>query len=531
MNYHISRRATGLLSAIALTAALSTSAAIAQDKATHTFNLETATIADIDAAFDAGALTSEKLVQLYLARIAAYDENGPALNAFITVNKDALATARALDEERAKSGPRGPLHGIPFVFKDVFNTADMPTSGGFLPMKDSQPLEDAFIIKRLRDAGAIILGKVNLNDWFGVAPEGSSTVNGYTLSPYNIEKYTGGSSSGTGTAIGAWMATVGFGSDTSGSLVHPAANNALVVMAATQGMLSRNGQIMTSFSQERGGPLARSVYDIAATLDVVAGFDPEDLMTYSSLGHIPDVSYTTFLDPDGLSGARIGILRNMFRSGPEHEESLALAERAIDDMKDAGALLMDPVNTDYDLYQELRQAAVSSYERKESHNLYLSHISPDAPIQDIAQMVAVAPDITDTGVKDAVDDGPLDHNKEYLAHLAQRNLLREDLIKLMEELNLDVLAMPLKTLAVPNIRDENADYGSDSRIHSVTGLPTIVVPGGVTESDGMPFGWQFIGRPWSEPTLLKIASGFEAKTHHRFSPPLTPPLEGEVIEY
>jgi Asp-tRNA(Asn)/Glu-tRNA(Gln) amidotransferase A subunit family amidase len=500
---------------------------------TVTFDLETATIEDINAAFEAGALTSEHLLELYMARIDAYDRGGLMLNSIVTLNPEAMEIARALDEERAVSGPRSPLHGIPVVFKDVLNTMDMPTSGGFLPMIDSQPDRDAFVVERLREAGAIILGKTNLNDWFGQAPSGSSTAFGYTLSPYNIEKYTGGSSTGTGTAMGAWLATVGFGSDTTGSLVHPAANNALVVLVGTQGLISRGGLIQTSFTHERTGPLTRSVYDAAAVLDIVAGFDPNDLVTAESLGHLPMESYTTFVDPNGLEGARIGVLRGMFRSGPEHEESLVLAEQALEDMEDAGAILMDPVSPPFDLYAQLRLASVSSFERQVSHNHYLSHIAPDAPIQNIEEMVAAAPDIVDSSVRNAVDDGPLDRNPEYLAHLAQRTLMREELVALMDELDLDVLVMPLKTLAVPNIRedDQGADYGSDSRIHSVTGLPSIVVPGGVTASDGMPFGVQFIGRPYSEPTLIKIASGYEAATHHRFSPPLTPALEGETFTY
>ena len=300
-----------------------------------TFDLSTATIADIDAAFDAGALTSEKLVQLYLARIDAYDQKGPKLNTVITLNKKALEEARALDAERKAKGPRGPLHGVVILAKDVFDTKDMPTSGGFLPMATSQPRYDAFIIARLRSAGAIILAKLNESDWYGVAPRGASTLKGQVLSSYNPAKFPGSSSSGTGVSMASWFGTVGLGTDTGGSITIPTAQNNLVGFAMSHGLVSRTGQMWSSPRQENAGPMGRSVFDCAAVLDAIAGYDAADLATEASVGRLPDRPYTSFVDKEGLSGARIGVLREMVRTGPGHAEGVALFENAVADAKKA----------------------------------------------------------------------------------------------------------------------------------------------------------------------------------------------------
>src|SRR5882724_2842966 len=241
------------------------------------FDLSTATIAELQAAMNKGMLTSEKLVQLYLARIEAYDQKGPALNTIITLNPHALEEARALDAERKAKGPRGPLHGIVVLAKDVFDTAEMPTSGGFKPMATSQPARDSFIIDRLRKAGAIILAKMNQSDWYGIAPPSGSSLKGAVLSPYNPKKSPGGSSSGTGSSMAAWFGSVGLGSDTGGSIVIPATLANIVGFSTSHGLVSRTGQMWSSPSQESGGPMGRSVYDCAAVLSIIAGYDPADL--------------------------------------------------------------------------------------------------------------------------------------------------------------------------------------------------------------------------------------------------------------
>ena len=505
-----------------------------------TIDLSTATIADLEAAMDKGALTSEKLVQLYLARIKAYDQQGPKLNTIITLNKNALAEARALDAERKAKGPRSPIHGIVVLAKDVFDTKDMPTSGGFKPMATSQPSRDAFVIDRLRKAGAVILGKLNQSDWYGVASQGASTLQGQVLSPYNPGKSPGGSSSGTGSAMAAWFATVGLGSDTTGSIVIPSTLANLVGISATHGLVSRTGMMWSSPSQESGGPMARSVYDAAAVLDVIAGYDATDLATQAGLGKIPDQRYTSFIKKDGLQGARIGVLREMVRSGPQHEEGRALFEKALEDFRSAGAVVVDPVLTGLDLPKSQNLANAPTYERADAINAYLARLPATAPIRTVDEMIAKGGNLVKPAIIEASKIGSLDHYAPLAAAMKHQTVLRDALTGLMEKYQLDALILPYRTfiddpVGLPPNTGSAADRARSSEsgnaIASYTGLPTIVVPGGFFAADGMPFAVQFLGKPFTEPTLLKLASGYEAATKHRKAPTSTPALAGEAITY
>jgi len=498
-----------------------------------TFDLSTATIADINAAFDSGALTSEKLTQLYLARIAAYDQQGPALNTIITLNAKALETARALDAERKAKGPRSPLHGIPVMVKDVYDTFDMPTSGGFKPMATSQPWRDSFVVNRLRQAGAIILAKLNQADWYAVMPAGASTIKGQVLSPYNLKKFTGYSSSGTGAAMAAWFGTIGLGSDTGGSITIPSAHSNLVGFATTHGLVSRTGMMWSSPSQENGGPMGRSVYDCAAVLDLIAGYDPADLPTQNSIGKLPDQPYTSFVSKDGLKGARIGVLREMFRTGPLHAEGNALMDQALADFKKAGAILVDPVLTGLDLIETQADAGASRFEVAAAINKYLSGLPADAPVRTVDEMIAKAGDTTvKPGIIAANKAGPLDHNREFAATLKHQEVIRNALSALMDKYQLDAIVLPFQTAPTPEIPVKTYfTHENRNNLSSYTGLPTIIVPGGFFASDGMPFAVQFLGKYFTEPTLIKVASGFEAATHHRKPAPLTPALAGEKFEY
>jgi len=501
-----------------------------------TFDLSTATIADINAAFDKGTLTSEKLVQLYLARIEAYDQKGPALNTIITLNAKALETARALDAERKAKGPRSPLHGIPILAKDVFDTFDMPTSGNFKPMEFSQPARDSFVIARLRAAGAIILGKLNQADWYGVGQNGGGTLKGRVISPYNPKKIGGGSSSGTGASMAAWFATVGLGSDTTGSITNPTTLNSLAGIAVTHGLVSRTGMMWSAPAQENGGPMGRSVFDVAAVLDVIAGYDPADLPTQDSVGKIPDRPYTSFIDPNGLKGARIGVLREMVRTGPGHEEGDALFEQAVKDMKTAGSTVVE-VFTGLDLVAMQDDADTADFERAAAIDKYLSGLPPTAPIRTVDEMITkggalVKPVIVET----AALRGKLDHLPQLTAVYRQQAAMREALLALMDKNQLDALVYPNRTLLPDVVGSPPNTVGWQRRsvrnhLHSSTGFPTIVVPGGFWPSDGMSTGVHFLGRKFSEPTLIKLASGFEAATHHRKSPASTPALAGEKFEY
>lgn len=518
-------------------------AAIAFGLAQHSanaadFDLSTATIADIQAAMDSGALTSEKLVQMYLQRIEMYDKQGPKLNSVLTLNKKALEEARALDAERKAKGPRSPLHGVVVLPKDVFDTYDMPTTGGFKPMATSQPSRDAFVIDRLRKAGAIVLGKLNQSDWYGVTVSSGSTLGGQPISPYNPKKTTGGSSSGTGVAMAAWYGTVGLGSDTSGSITIPSTLNNLVGFSTTHGLVSRTGMMWSSPRQESGGPMCRSVYDCAATLDVIAGYDPADLATEASIGKMPDQSYTSFIKADGLKGARIGVLREMVRSGPKHTEGVALFEKAVADFKAAGALVVDPVLTGLKLTEVVRESGAAQYERADAINKYLAGLPPTAPIRTVDEMIAKGGKLVKPAIIEAAKLGNLDHNKQLAAAYKAQDMLRAAMIDLMEKYQLDAIILPHRTVITddrPTAPNPAGGGGSSSEsanaLASYTGLPTIIVPGGFFPSDGMPFGVQFLGKPFTEPTLITLASGYEAVSKHRKAPALTPALPDERFSY
>lgn len=502
-------------------------------RASHTFDLSTATVADLQSALERGTLTSEKLVSLYLARVAAYDQQGPKLNTIITLNPRALDEARALDAERKAGKVRGPLHGTAMMVKDVFDTKDLPTSGGFAPMAASQPDRDAFVIKRLRAAGVIVLAKLNQSDWYGVGKNGGGTLKGRVISPYNPAKYGGGSSSGTGAAMGAWFASFGLGSDTTGSVINPSNLNSLVGMCATHGLVSRTGMMWSSPRQEAAGPMARSVYDVAAVLDAIAGYDAADLATEASVGKRPAAPYTSFVDARGLTGARIGVLREMVRTGPLHAEGVALFERALADMKKAGAVIVDSISTGIDIASLQPGADAADVERATAIDAYLARLPASAPIRSVAEMIAKAGPVVKPAIIATAKLTALERNEKLAAIYRTQDRMRAALVGLMEQHQLDALVLPFRTTVPWEIANmpPNTWQHPEVRNHlaSSTGLPTLIVPGGFWPSDGMPFGVQFLGRAFGEPTLFKLGSGFEAATHHRKAPASTPPLAGETF--
>jgi amidase len=495
------------------------------------FDLQTASIEDINRAFDAGTLTAEKLTQLYLNRIAAYDKQGPKINSVITLNAQALETARALDAERKAKGPRSKLHGVPVVLKDLYDTKDMPTSGGFLPMKESQPMYDATVVARLRDAGAIILAKVNMSDWFGVAARGDqSTVLGRTSNPYNLSLTPGGSSGGTGAALAASFAQIGLGSETGVSIRNPTANNSVVGLAPSRGLIPRAGQIMTSFAQERIGPMGRSVYDVAAMTDVVAGFDAEDLLTMSSPGLVPKESYTSFLDKTGLRGARVGVFRDLFRKGAQHAEGIAMIEAAIKQMKEAGAVIVDPISTGLDLFPLLDETRTNYYEAQFSYDLYFRRLGPNAPIKNMDELILKGGKLVKPNIVKAYSEfRSLMHQPDYLARRDTQETLKAEVIALMDKYRLDVLVHPFKSMPPPPHMERGVDQ--DNPLSSVAGLPAVLVPAGYTKKENGPIAIEILGRPFSEPTLFKVAYAYEQLSKIRKPPPTTPPLPGERFSY
>src|SRR5258705_2240260 len=306
---------------------------------TAPFDVTEKTITELAAAMRTGATSSRRLVQAYLARIEAFDHQGPALNAIMLINPKALDEADALDRERAARGPRGPLHGIPIVLKDNYDTAEMPTTAASMALKGSMPGRDAFQVKKLRDAGAVIVAKSNLHE-FARGITTISSLGGQTRNPYDPTRNPGGSSGGTGAAIAANFAAVGMGTDTCGSIRYPAAHNNLVGLRATMGLSSRSGIVPLSLSQDVGGPLGRTVTDVAIVLDATAGADPADAVTAKSAGHIP-ASYTSTLDADGLRGARLGVFTPLFGAAPDDQRVGDVVRAAVQRMEQRGAQTVD----------------------------------------------------------------------------------------------------------------------------------------------------------------------------------------------
>ena len=507
-----------------------------------TFDLQTATVADINAAIDAGALSSEKLVALYLKRIEAYDKKGPKINSVITLNPTALDEARTLDTERTIKGRRSPLHGIPIVVKDLVDVAGLPTTAAFTPFGAPIPERDAAIVTRLKAAGAIILAKVSAENWFGPDGFGATHPIGATLNPYNVEYSPGGSSNGPGASMASWFAAVGVGTDTGGSLQMPASYNSLVGMVATQGLVSRAGIVPRSLTQDRAGPLGRSVYDVAVLLGIMAGFDPEDLDTREGLGRYPQNTWADQLTTPGLGKFRIGVLREAMSTLPANAEVQALFDAALEDMRKAGAQVVDPVVSGIDLARQSDSSSIGvwPYEVILAGDVYLKRLGPNRPFKTMKEMIAtVGPDKFVDSYPLALSYPPLDQDPGFMRRYRGRKAIRELIESLLGRYDLDAfviqygstppLAKTVSGSAAPaGGRDSRNLHGGG--IVSSTGLPGIVMPAGYTK-DNLPVGIEFIGKSFDDLRLLQVAYGYEQATKNRKSPQITPPLPGERFEY
>lgn len=506
----------------------------AASRAGTAFDLSRATVADMQAAMEAGALTAEKLVGMYLRRIEAYDRQGPSIRAVLNLNPKAVETARALDVERRERGPRSPLHGIPVIVKDVFDTFDMPTTGGFKAMADAQPPKDAFVVARLREAGAIILAKVNQSDWYGATDiVASSSLGGSSLNPHALDRTPGWSSSGTSAGLAAWFAPLGLGSETGFSIRTPTSDGNLFGLSTTSGLISRDGQMWSYITGERGGPMARSVYDVAVMLEAIAGFDSADLWTARSLGKMPMQPYTAFVAKDGLRGARLGVLKEAYDFSPVENGAAEMFERAYAAIESAGARVVRDVSLGIDLPKYLREGSPSRFERIEAINRYLARQGPDARFRNVGEMMAntihpVRPEI----IAAAAKPRDLDRDPEYRAVLEAKEALRERVVELMDRYRLDALIYPHKLHGPLLIGPRNAPTSqyTPNQLSPVTGLPAFIAPAGFTPQE-LPIGLEILGRPWSEPQLIRLAAGFEAAHPHLRPPASTPPLEGETFTY
>ena len=500
-----------------------------------TFELSSATIADINEAIDAGALSSEKLVQLYLNRIEAYDQKGPKINSVFYLNENALAEAQALDKERLDTGRRSALHGIPIMVKDLIDVKGFPTTAGFKPFGAPMPERDAEVVRRLREAGAIVLAKVATVNWYGDKGfDPSQHPTGWTLNPYNTQHSPGSSSNGTGASIAAYFATVGLGTDTGGSVQIPSAYSSLVGVVGTQGMSSRAGIVPRGPTQDRAGPMTRSVYDAATVFSVMSGWDVEDLMTMEAVGHFPRDNWAEQLGAPSLEGARIGVLREMAEA-PADKEVLALFEKAVEDLRAGGALIVDPVLTGTNL-REFSGSSVSGtshpYELVPASNAYLKRLGPNRPFETIQDMFAAA------GINEAADrykTGMSLPSPELIDDYVARRQLRQAVIEILHETmdryHLDALVLPYRTLPPPAIATGRTSNSEDrNTLTSVSGLPAVIMPGGYT-SENLPVGIQFVARNFDDLRLLKIAHGYEAASRNRKPPESTPALPGETFEY
>lgn len=524
------------LSACIIAIAFSASRAEARD-----FDLQSAGVAEIQAAVAAGALTYERLVELYLARIEAYDDAGPKLRAVIEINPEALAIARALDAERNERGPRSPLHGIPVAIKDTIDVRDIPSAGGNIALAGTFPSDDATVVAKLREAGAIIFLKTNLDE-FNMGAEGLSSLGGQTLNPYDLSRNPGGSSAGSGVAVNVGFATLGLGTESGASVRSPSSNNALVGIAPSEGLVSRGGVMAISYTQDRVGPMAKSVSEAALLLQHMQGFDAADLFTWQSLGKLDDVDYLAALDEDALAGARIGVLRDMFRQGEEFEEINDLIEREIQSLRGppdvevnvmpgSGAMLVDGLSLGIDVIDFFPDARASVPEIRATFDAWLVARGADTPIGSFEELVSSGQYLPALRplFERVLELSPPDVNRNYHARLANRATVRQLVIDLMDRHRLDALVYPFKSLAAPPLG--TPDRGPrDNPVSSVTGLPAIVVPAGV-DSEGLPISIEFLGRPFSEATLIGIAYAYEQQSRKRVAPTSTPALPGERFSY
>jgi len=479
------------------------------------------TIREIRAAMDAGEVSARELVERSLARIEAFDDNGPALNAVLMVNPNALERADALDRAFARSGSSGALHGIPVILKDNVETHDMPTTGGSRALAGWIPPSDAFLTKRLRDAGAIIIAKVNLTE-FAATGITRSSLGGQTLNPYDLTRTPGGSSGGTGAAIAASYGVIGIGTDTVNSIRSPSSANNLVGIRPTRGLVSRTGIIPYSLSQDTAGPIARTVADAATMLAVIAGYDPSDPVTARSVGHVSD--YGAELTSEQMRGARLGVLRSFFGDAPHHLEVTRVVEAALSEFRRLGAETIDlDVNLDAD--ELIRETSVSIFEFDAHLSSYLE--AKGAPARSLRAIVAsgVYEPALESVYRAALERST--EEPEYTRRLLAKTTLQERVLAWMADQKLDAVIYPLQKRLVVPIGEDQLDR--NGILGAITGFPAVTLPAGFSAASddapiGVPVGVELLGRPFSEVTLLRLAYAYEQASHKRAPPRSTPAL-------
>jgi len=491
------------------------------------FELDEVTIADLQAGMSSGKFSSRAITEKYLARIEEIDRRGPAVNSVLEINPEAHAIAESLDRERQEKKARGPLHGIPVLIKDNIDTADkMQTTAGSLALLGSRPSKDSFVTRKLREAGAVILGKTNLSEWANIRSSHSSSGwsgrGGQTKNPYVLDRNPCGSSSGSGAAVAANLCAAAIGTETDGSVVCPSSANGLVGIKPTLGLVSRSGIIPIAHSQDTAGPMTRTVRDAAILLTVLAGVDPRDAPTGDSVGKT-STDYTKFLDPNGLKGARIGVARKYFGFNDAVDHFM---EQVIDEIKKQGAVIVDPADLESHGKFDDTELTVLLYELKADLNIYLAGREPESQVHSLKEVIAFNDHNAEKEMPYFGQDlfikaeakGPLTSN-EYLDALeANRRLSRREGIDgVMDKFHLEAILAPTGGPAwLTDLANGDHSSGGSSNAAAVAGYPNINVPAGFVF--GMPIGISFFGRAWSEPTLLKLAYSFEQATKARRPP-------------
>jgi amidase len=492
--------------------------------AKSSFAIEEATVEAIQDAYRSGKATARSVTQAHLDRIAAYDRKGPALGAIIVTNPQALADADALDAHWQKIGMlRGPLHGIPLLVKDNYDAAGLQTTGGSGALIGWVPAKDSTAVRKLREAGAIILAKTTMSEWArGGLDNINSVLPGFARNPYNTAHATGGSSGGTGGGLAASFGVVGLGSDTWGSIRNPSSNNALAGLRPSWALVSRAGMVGLYDARDTAGPMARSVTDLATLLDVIAGVDADDPATAHAAGKIPP-SYKAFLKADGARGKRLGVLRQAFPPDGSDPQVVALLERAIADLRKAGAEIVDPLTVpEFDRFPARPHP---QSEVRAAIERYLATTGPAFP-KTIAAVVATEKfhPLHEVGLK-AAAVAPAPASDPIVGDLEAFEIrMREAYLAVMANARVDALILPVASFPPKINGDRNlTPTGATTWIASGLHWPAAVVPMGYTYED-LPSGLQIIGRPWSEPVLIEIAYAYEQATHHRKPPTTTPPL-------
>lgn len=483
------------------------------------------TIHDLQLGYQTGLFTIEEVVASYLNRIENIDQNGPALNSIISINPDALEIARRLDNQRKCFSNPGPLYGVPVIIKDNIDTKDrMPTTAGSRALVNSFPLEDSYLVARLRDAGAVILGKANLSEWANfrgrLSTSGWSGLGGLTRNPYDLDRNPCGSSSGSAVAVSANLCMVAIGTETNGSIVCPAHSNGIVGIKPTVGLISRKGVIPISYTQDTPGPMARTVTDAVITLGYLTGIDDKDAKTLESRGKVL-ADYTAFLKSEGLQGKRIGLDKSAYGINFKVD---SLMDNAIQLMKDQGATIIE-VGKFYPQEVNRLSFEIMLHEYRDGLNAYFSSLGEHAPIKSLEELIEF----------NRNDEVELKYFDQYYLELAQskegmssdtyRDALekmlkgsrKEGIDKIMDEFNLDAIVAPTGSPAWKTdlVNGDSFQFGTSSAA-AQSGYPNITVPMGFV--DHLPVGISFFGRAWSEPVLIEIAYGFESKTRTRKAP-------------